>query len=109
MKRRIHFILLSLAVLNMNGISQVITSEGTSIRVNTKKYAEAIDEIPPVITIKSPDYGTGQTVISHQDNVTVIGQISDASKIKAFYINGIPTDLPEDNIFISNISLKEGD
>lgn len=109
MKRLIYIILLTTAVFNLNGISQVITSEGTSIRVNTKKYAESPDEIPPVITIRSPDYGTGQPIVSHQDNITVIGQISDKSKIKAFYINGIPTNLPEDNIFISNVPLKEGD
>jgi len=109
MKKQLYHILFLLALFNMNGISQVIRSEGTTVHINTQKYAEAIDEIPPVITIRSPDYGTGQPVISHQDNVTVIGQISDESKIKAFYINGIPTDLPEDNIFISNIPLKEGD
>ncbi len=108
MKNKIYLILSILAILNFDGLTQIITSEGTSVRVNTTKYAEAPDQVPPVITIRSPDFGTGQPVISHQDNIKVIGQISDRSKIKAFYINGIPTDLPEDNIFISNISLQEG-
>lgn len=108
MKNRIYLTLLIFGVLNFNGFAQIITSEGTSIRVNTKKYAEAPDEVPPVITIRSPDFGTGQPVIAHQDNITVIGQVSDRSKIKAFYLNGVPTDLPEDNVFISNIALKEG-
>lgn len=107
-KNKIYLISLALSVLNFNGLTQVISSEGTSIHVNTKKYAEAPDEAPPVITIKSPDFGTGQPVMTHQDIITVIGQISDRSKIKAFYINGVPTDLPEDNIFISNITLEEG-
>ena len=106
---RRYIIILTIAAFHMNLFSQVITSEGTKIHVNTKKYAETTDEIAPVITIRSPDYGFGQNIVSHQDKVTVIGQISDESRIKAFYINGTPTDLPDDNIFISDISLKEGE
>jgi hypothetical protein len=106
---RRYIIILTIAAFHMNLFSQVITSEGTKIHVNTKKYAETTDEIAPVITIRSPDYGFGQNIELHQDKVTVIGQISDESRIKAFYINGTPTDLPDDNIFISDISLKEGE
>jgi hypothetical protein len=108
MRNKIYLIIVTILTLSSNGLTQVITSGGTSIHVNTKKYAEAPDEAPPVITIKSPDFSTGQPVIIHQDIITIIGQISDRSKIKAFYINGVPTTLPEDNIFISNIALKEG-
>jgi len=92
----------------MNGNPQVITSEKSSIHIKTKKDVKPADEAPPVIIIMSPDFKTGEPVVSQEGNITVIGQVTDESKIKTLFVNGISTGLAEDNTFISKISLNEG-
>jgi hypothetical protein len=92
----------------MNVGSQVITSEKSSIHIKSKKEVKPADEVPPVIIIMSPDFKTGEPVISHEENITVIGQVTDESEIKTLFVNGISTELAKDNVFVSKMTLKEG-
>jgi hypothetical protein len=89
-------------------VSQVFTSEKSSIRIKSKKEVKPTDKVAPVITIMSPDFSTGEPVISHEENITVVGQITDESEIKTLFVNGISTELAKDNVFVSNIPLKQG-
>jgi hypothetical protein len=108
MIKRICFLILPVIVFNMNVGSQVITSEKSSIHINTSKEVKPADVVPPLITIMSPDLSTGEPVISHEEYITVIGQVTDESEIKTLFVNGVSTELAKDNVFISKISLKEG-
>jgi len=64
--------------------------------------------VPPVITIMSPTLTANEPYISHDENITVVGQVTDESEIKSLFINGVSTELAKDNVFVSNITLKEG-
>ncbi len=108
MIRRICFLILTAILYNMNGNPQVITSEKSSIHIRTKKDVKPADEAPPVIIIMSPDFKTGESVVSQEGNITVIGQVTDESEIKTLIVNGISTGLAKDNTFISKISLNKG-
>ena len=108
MIKRICFLIIPLILFNMNVRSQVYTSEKSAIHIKSKKEVKPTDAVPPVITIMSPDYKAGEPFITHEENITVIGQVTDESEIKTLFVNGISTELAKDNIFISKISLKEG-
>jgi len=108
MIKRICFLIVPVILFSMNVGSQVITSEKSSIRIKTKKEVKPTDEVSPVITIMSPDLKTGDPVVSKEENLTIIGKVTDESGIKTLFVNGISTELTKDNIFSSQILLKEG-
>jgi hypothetical protein len=56
----------------------------------------------------SPDMTGSEPYLSHDENITVVGQVADDSEIKSFFVNGISTELAKDNVFVSKITLKEG-
>jgi hypothetical protein len=108
MIKRICFLILSVILFNMTGNSQVITSEKSSIHVKTKKEIKPADKVPPVITIMSPDLKSADPVISHEENISIVGKVTDESGIKTLFVNGISTELAKDNVFVSQILLKDG-
>ena len=108
MIKRICFLIIPVILFNMNVDSQVITSEKSSIHIKSKKEVKPADEVPPVITIMSPDFKTGEPVVSHEENISVVGQVTDESEIKTLFVNGVSTELAKDNVFVSKITLKEG-
>ncbi len=108
MIKRICFLIIPVILFNMNVDSQVITSEKSSIHIKSKKEVKPADEVPPVITIMSPDFKTGEPVVSHEENISVVGQVTDDSEIKTLFVNGVSTELAKDNVFVSKITLKEG-
>jgi hypothetical protein len=108
MIKRICFLIIPVILFNMSVSSQVITSEKSSIHIKSKKEVKPADEVPPVITIMSPDFKTGEPVVSHEENISVVGQVTDDSEIKTLFVNGVSTELAKDNVFVSKITLKEG-
>jgi hypothetical protein len=108
MIKRLFFLIIPLILYSVNVDSQVITSEKSTIRIKTKKEVKPTDEVSPVITIMSPDLKTGDPVVSSEENLTIIGKVTDESGIKTLFVNGISTELTKDNIFSSQILLKEG-
>jgi hypothetical protein len=93
--------------MDMN--SQVYTSEKSAIRIKSKKEVVQADKLPPVITIMSPALTSNELFVSHEENMTVVGQVADESEIKTLFVNGIATELAKDNVFVSKITLKEGE
>lgn len=62
---------------------------------DTEKLLEKInlgnvDDIPPVITLVSPVVVRGGIVVSRQDEVSIIGRVTDESGVKDVFINGNP-------------------
>ena len=108
MIKRICFLIIPVILFNMSVSSQVITSEKSSIHIKSKKEVKPADEVPPVITIMSPDFKTGEPVVSYEENISVVGQVTDDSEIKTLFVNGVSTELAKDNVFVSKITLKEG-
>jgi len=108
MIKRICFLILSLIFFNMSGNSQVITSEKSTIHIKTKKEVKPTDKVPPVITIMSPDLKSEEPVVIHEENVSLVGKVTDESPIKTLFVNGISTELAKDNVFVSQIPMKEG-
>jgi len=108
MIKRIFFLIIQVVLFNMNVNSQVYESEKSSIHINSKKEIKPTDKVPPVITIMSPTLTANEPYISHDENITVVGQVTDESEIKSLFINGVSTELAKDNVFVSNITLKEG-
>lgn len=108
MIKRICLLIIPVILFNMNAGSQVYSSEKSSIHIKSKKEVKPTDAVPPVITIMSPDFNSGEPLISHVENITVIGQVTDESEIKTFFVNGVATELAKDNVFVSKIPLKEG-
>jgi len=49
-----------------------------------------VDDIPPVITLVSPVVVRGGIVVSRQDEVSIIGRVTDESGVKDVFINGNP-------------------
>ncbi len=90
MIKRICFLIIMVILCNLNVYSQVITSEKSSIRIKTKKEVKPADKVPPVITIMSPAVNTaGEPVISNEESITIVGQVTDESEIKTLFVNGI--------------------
>jgi hypothetical protein len=56
----------------------------------------------------SPDLKSTDPVVSHEENISLVGKVTDESSIKTLFVNGISTELAKDNVFISQILLKEG-
>jgi len=109
MIKRICFLIIMVILCNLNVYSQVITSEKSSIRIKSKKEVRPADEVPPVITIMSPAANTaGEPVISHEESITVVGQVKDESEIKSIFVSGNLAELAKDNIFVSKVTLKQG-
>jgi hypothetical protein len=109
MTRRICFTIITVMFFVMYVNSQVTTSEKSVIHIKSKKEVKPTDAVPPVITIMSPDVKSDEPFISHSENITVIGQVTDDSGIKTLFINGAVTELAKDNVFVSKINLKEGE
>ncbi len=108
MIKRISFLILSVILSNLTGNSQVITSEKSTIHIKTKKEVKPTDKVPPFITIMSPDLKSADPVISHEENISIVGKVTDESGIKTLFVNGISTELAKDNVFVSQILLKDG-
>ena len=108
MTKRIWLMVIPLIMFNMNLNSQVYSSEKSGIHIKSKKEVVPSDKVPPVITIMSPDMTGSEPYLSHDENITVVGQVADDSEIKSFFVNGISTELAKDNVFVSKITLKEG-
>ena len=109
MNERICFLILMVSLINLNAISQVVGSEKSSIHIKTKKEVELLDKLPPVITIMSPNLSEEEIITSQDNNINIIGEVTDESEIKTLFINGKSTELADDNLFVSEISLDEGD
>lgn len=109
MKERIYVLILIVSLVNLNALSQVVGSEKSSIRLKTTKEVEPLDELPPVITIISPNISEEEIITSQDNDIDIIGHITDKSKIKTLFINGKITELTDDNLFLSKFSLDEGD
>ena len=109
MLKRIYFLIIFLILYSMNMDSQVITSEKSTIRIKTKKEVKPTDKVSPVITIMSPDLESADPVVSHEENISIVGKVIDESGIKTLFVNGISTELAKDNVFVSQILLKEGE
>ena len=71
MLKRICFLILPFILMNMDGVSQVITSEKSSIHIKTKKEVKPADKVTPVITIMSPDLKSEEPVVIHEDNISI--------------------------------------
>jgi hypothetical protein len=108
MIKGIYILIIPVILVNMNLNSQVYTSEKSVIHIKSKKEVVPADKVPPVITIMSPALTGSEPFLSHDENITVVGQITDESEIKSLFINGVSTELAKDNVFISNITLEEG-
>jgi hypothetical protein len=108
MIKGIYILIIPVILVNMNLNSQVCTSEKSVIHIKSKKEVVPADKVPPVITIMSPALTGSEPFLSHDENITVVGQITDESEIKSLFINGVSTELAKDNVFISNITLEEG-
>lgn len=109
MIKHLCFLILPMIFYNMSGNSQVITSEKSSIHIKTKKEVKPTDVMPPVITIMSPDLKSEEPVVIHEDNISLVGKVTDESPIKTLFVNGISTELNKDNVFVSQILMEEGD
>jgi hypothetical protein len=108
MIKRICLLIVPMIFFIMNVDSQVITSKKSSIHIKSKKEVVPADKVPPVIKIMSPDLTGNEPFVSHEENITVVGQVTDESGIKTLFVNGVSTELAKDNVFVSNIALKEG-
>jgi len=108
MKLRNHLILLVAALVSYNGVCQTIRSGKSSIQIKTEKQEEIVDEQPPSISFVSPLLAEGEILKVTEDELTLIGSVSDESGVKALFINAEPVSLADNNLFASKITLEEG-
>jgi len=109
MQFKLNFIFLVLLSIAFNGISQAIHSGKSSIFVDTKKEERIVDNIPPTISVLSPILKEGEVLFVKENEITILGQVNDESGIKTLFINAEPKTLNENNAFVSEIKLNEGD
>ncbi len=108
MKFRTSTVILIFLLNNLTGFNQVIRSGKSSIFVDTREEVQIIDSTPPVISILSPALNeTGVTTIK-EENIRIIGKVTDLSGIKTLLINAEPAALPENDLFVSEMQLNEG-
>jgi len=109
MKYRSTLIFLIFLLPSLNCFSQVIHSEKSTIFVDTKEEGRIIDSIPPTISIISPVIKEGEAFNVKESEITIMGQVFDVSGIKTLFINAEPKALSENNLFASEMVLKEGE
>jgi len=66
-----------------------------------------VDDIPPVITLVSPVVVRGGIVVSRQDEVSIIGRVTDESGVKEVFINGNPARILPNGDFNGIAILKK--
>jgi hypothetical protein len=108
MKYRSTLIFLIFLLPNLNCFSQVIHSEKSTIFVDTKEEELIIDSIPPTISIIYPIIKEGEAFNVKESEITIMGQVVDVSGIKTLFINAEPKTIAENNLFASEMVLKEG-
>lgn len=100
---------LMIVLISFSGFSQNIKSGKSSVHIKTTKEVKATDNQPPVISLISPVLEAGKSQEVKENELTLIGKVSDASGVKTLYINGETVTLADDNLFASKIILKEGE
>ncbi len=109
MKFKSYLIFLILLLLNPNSFTQIIRSEKSSIFIDTKEEERIIDSVPPTISIISPVLKEGEAFNVKESEITIMGKVVDGSGIKTLFINAEPKALAENNLFASEMVLKEGE
>ncbi len=102
-------IILVLIIIGTQCLAQTITSGKSSLYVKTKKEEKVVDSIPPIITIISPGLMKEEIFSVKENELSVIGSVSDESGIRTLFVNSEPVTLGEGDLFASEIILEEGE
>jgi hypothetical protein len=108
MDLRKYFIVILIILAGSNGICQPIKSGKTSIHINTQKENAAEDILPPSIDVTSPQLEETGILNVTEEDLTLIGTVSDESGVKALFINAEPVSLADGNLFAFKLALEEG-
>ena len=109
MKYRILFVLLLLLIISLKCFNQTISSGKSSIIVKPNKNERIVDSIPPVISIISPGLNEKEIYFAEENEINIIGNVTDESGIKTLFVNSEPVTLGEGDMFASKINLEEGE
>ena len=94
--------------LIINSNQPEITRELVAIETKLNVIALA-DNTPPVIELISPQASRGFKIVPANEQTQLIGKAKDASGIAEVQINGQMIKVEDDGLFISAITLHEGD
>ncbi|MBA7520569.1 hypothetical protein ES705_12665 [subsurface metagenome] len=103
-----HLILLVILTISLNGFSQTIKSGKSSIHLNTINIVKISDNLPPSISFISPILEEEETLTVKENELSIIGKVTDNSGINTLFINANPISLADDNLFATKINLEEG-
>ena len=109
MKYRIFVFISLLLIIFQICSAQTITSGKSSIHVNNKKEEKPVDSLPPLIKIISHDLIEEEIFEVKENELNIIGKVSDDSGVKTLFINAEPETLADGDVFVSNITLEEGE
>jgi len=111
--KRANFLLITFLLMfcHFYVYSQVITSKESSIYINNKtKTEEEVDKKKSraSITIISPDLKDGDTYYTSEQQLNIIGKVTDENGINSVFINGNKIEISQDGIFWGSLDLKAG-
>jgi hypothetical protein len=106
---RIYLILLLAPGCLLTVSGQKLTSGKSYIHVNTKEAKEITDNNPPSVSLLKPELIEEEKYTTHEEKITVIGQVEDESGIRSLFVNAEPVSLSEENIFTTTVQLEVGD
>ena len=87
--------------------SQDVKSSSGRFHLNNLPVEE-VDTIPPEIKIMSPEVQIGQIYTTQEDQIDIIGEVTDQGKIRFVSVNKEVLVVNETGIFVTRLRLKAG-
>jgi hypothetical protein len=111
--KRIYFICIAVIILGCQTITaQEVKSVKTGLRINNIPKVEVVeipDTEPPVVEFISPMIYLGTRFYTQQQELDLIGKVTDSSGISLVMINGVSHLPTESGIFTTRLNLNRGD
>ena len=89
--------------------AQKVKSNTVRFLLNNVPVEEAPDTLPPVITIIKPNISVGSILQTELEQIDLIGEVSDESKIRFVSINKEILVVNETGVFVTKLKLKAGE
>ena len=88
--------------------SQPVKTSSGKFLLNNIPDTEAIDTVPPVIKLVAPAVGGGQIFMTEDDHIDIIGEVTDASKIRFVSVNKEVLLVNETGVFLTSMPALSG-
>lgn len=102
--------ILLLVTFGINALSQdVVKSKKAYFKLPAKEEpTKPADKLPPKLVIFSPGLKTGESFVSSEDEVELIGKLTDESGIASLIINSKMVEVSPSGMFTTKLLLYEG-